>query len=183
MTEDEKYLFDLNGYLLVKQVLSSEDLKLANEAVDRHQDRRRFIPKEKSLARGSSTLKGEFSRGNLGEPYNWEEPWCLPFRTMLTHPRIIPYLNVILGTGFRQDHRMFVLTMDKGAEGHRLHGSSGPGFDPNQYYIFRAGKMHNGLTVVAFQLTVVNPGDGGLALIPGSHKSNIACPDDLQTTD
>ena len=32
--------------------------------------------------------------------------------------------------------------------------------------------MHNGLTVVAFQLTDVPPGVGGLIVIPGSHKSN-----------
>ena len=70
--------------------------------------------------------------------------------------------------------------MDKGAEGHLFHGSSGPGFDPNQYYIFRHGRMHNGLTVVAFQLTDVNEGDGGLVLIPGSHKSNIACPNSIR---
>ena len=49
------------------------------------------------------------------------------------------------------DHQMFLLSMDKGAEGHTFHGSSGPGFDPNQYYIFRDGRMHNGLTVVTFQ--------------------------------
>lgn len=36
--------------------------------------------------------------------------------------------------------------------------------------------MHCGLTVVAWQFADVNPGDGGLALIPGSHKGSFACP-------
>ena len=66
--------------------------------------------------------------------------------------------------------------MRKGAEGHLLHGSSGPGFDRHQYYIFKDGKMHNGLTVAAYQLTDVREGDGGLCLIPGSHKGNYPCP-------
>ena len=30
--------------------------------------------------------------------------------------------------------------------------------------------MHNGLVVVAWQLVDCNPGDGGLAVVPGSHK-------------
>ena len=62
---------------------------------------------------------------------NWEEPWCNPFREMLVHPRIIPYLNELLGRGFRMDHQILLLSMDKGAEGFILHGSSGPDFDPN----------------------------------------------------
>ena len=36
--------------------------------------------------------------------------------------------------------------------------------------------MHNGLTVAAYQLTDVREGDGGLCLIPGSHKGNYPCP-------
>ena len=40
--------------------------------------------------------------------------------------------------------------------------------------------MHNGLTVAAWQLTDSNPGDGGLCLIPGSHKGNYACPQEVR---
>jgi hypothetical protein len=54
-----------------------------------------------------------------------------------------------------------LIMMEKGSEGHTLHGSSGPGFDPHQYYVFKGDKMHTGLTVVAWQFADVNPGDGG----------------------
>ena len=40
--------------------------------------------------------------------------------------------------------------------------------------------MHCGLTVVAWQLADVNPGDGGLSLIPGSHKCNFTCPPEMK---
>ena len=76
---------------------------------------------------------------------------------MLAHPRIVPYLHEILGKGFRLDHLPSLIGMRRGAEGHQLHGSSGPGFDPHQYYIFQDGRMHNGLTVVTWQLTDVKP--------------------------
>ena len=176
MNDDEKYLFDLNGYLIIQNVLTSEEIALANEAIDRHQDQGRIRPREQTLDGDSPALRGEKGRGELGGMLHWEEPWCTPFRDMLVHPRIVPYLNEMLGPGFRMDHQMSLLSMEKGAEGHVFHGSSGPGFDPNQYYIFRHGRMHNGLTVVIFQLTDVNPGDGGLIVIPGSHKSNVPCP-------
>ena len=29
-----------------------------------------------------------------------------------------------------------------------LHGSSGPDFNPHEYYIFRNGQMHNGIVAV-----------------------------------
>jgi hypothetical protein len=64
--------------------------------------------------------------------------------------------------------------MKEGTEGHVLHGSSGPEFDPYQYYVHRNGHMHAGLTVVAFQFAAQGSGDGGFALIPGSHKCNVS---------
>lgn len=180
MNDDEKYLFDLNGYLLIEKVLNPEEVAIANQAIDRYRDQLRIRPKEQSLDGGSEALKGDIGRGELGGLLNWEKPWCQPFREMLVHPRIVPYLNEILGKGFRMDHQMFLLTMDKGSEGFIFHGSSGPGFDPNQYYIYRHGKIHCGLTVVTFQLTDVNEGDGGLIVIPGSHKSNLPCPQEMR---
>ena len=71
--------------------------------------------------------------------------------------------------------------MEKGSEGHTLHGSSGPGFDPHQYYVFKGGNMHTGLTVVAWQFADVNPGDGGRAFsyrgeVPQSHNLSHTLP-------
>ena len=179
MNEEEKYLFDLNGYLIIDKVLTSAEVAQANEAIDRHIHQGSLRSRDASLDGDSPTLRGDKGRGELHGMLEWDEPWCLPFRDMLVHSKIIPHLHEILGKGFRMDHDMCLLWMDKGAEGFWFHGSSGPGFDPNSYYIFRDGKMHNGLTVVAFQLADVNPGDGGLAVIPGSHKSNFECPREM----
>ena len=180
MNEDEKYLFDLTGYLVVQNVLTPDEITLANDAIERHQEQTRVRSREQRLDGGSSALEGKMGRLELSGMLHWEEPWCLPFRKMLAHPRLVPYLNEILGKGFRMDHQMFLISMEKGSEGFIFHGSSGPGFDPNQYYIYRHGKIHCGLTVVGFQLTDVNPGDGGLIVIPGSHKSNFPCPQEMR---
>ena len=176
MNEEELYLFDLNGYLVVERVLTPGEVDEANAAIDRHADSINIRLGDLSLSGESTTLKGTTGRGDLGGMLGWEEPWRNVFRLMLSHPRIIPYLNQIVGPGFRMDHSPGLITMRQGAEGHTLHGSSGPHFDPNQYYVYRDGQMHNGLTVVAWQLSDVEEGDGGLCLIPGSHKANFACP-------
>lgn len=176
MNEEELYLFDLNGYLVVERVLTPGEVDEANAAIDRHADSINIRLGDLSLSGESTTLKGTTGRGDLGGMLGWEEPWRNVFRLMLSHPRIVPYLNQIVGPGFRMDHSPGLITMRRGAEGHTLHGSSGPHFDPNQYYVYRDGQMHNGLTVVAWQLSDVEEGDGGLCLIPGSHKANFACP-------
>ena len=176
MNDTQKYLFDLQGFLVVEGVLSKAEVAAANEAIERHADGIVERVGGVSLSSDSKTMQGETGRGDLGGLLSWEKPWCDPFRAMLAHPQITPYLNQLLGKGWRLDHNAGLISMRKGAEGHLLHGSSGPAFDRHQYYIFKDGQMHNGLTVVAWQLADVNPGDGGLALIPGSHKGNYACP-------
>ncbi len=176
MNDTQKYLFDLQGFLVVEGVLSKAEVAAANEAIERHADGIVERVGEASLSSDSKTMQGETGRGDLGGLLSWEKPWCDPFRAMLAHPQITPYLNQLLGKGWRLDHNAGLISMRKGAEGFLLHGSSGPAFDRHQYYIFKDGQMHNGLTVVAWQLADVNPGDGGLALIPGSHKGNYACP-------
>ena len=180
MTEDEIYLFDLNGYVVVEGVLDADEIAAANAAIDHYADNINERVGEMSLSGDSKTLVGTSGRGDMGGMLSWPSPWREPFRAMLSHPRIVPYLNQIVGPGFRMDHSPGLITMEKGSEGHTLHGSSGPHFDPNQYYIYRDGRMHNGLIVAAWQLADANPGDGGLSLIPGSHKANFACPPEIK---
>ena len=59
--------------------------------------------------------------------------------------------------------------------GATLHGGATP-FEPVQYFRFSGGRMYNGLSVVAYNLADVKPGDGGFGCITGSHKSNLPFP-------
>ena len=103
MNDHEKYLFDLNGYLVVENVLTPDEVALCNEAIDRHADDIRERIGELSLSGGSETLEGITGRGDLGGMLGWEKPWCEPFRNMLAHPTIVPYLHGILGKGFLEN--------------------------------------------------------------------------------
>ncbi|MCC7263272.1 MAG: phytanoyl-CoA dioxygenase family protein [Candidatus Latescibacteria bacterium] len=180
MTEHERYLFDLRGYLVVENALSPEEVQAANAALDQHWSQVKPRARESSLSGGSETLRGE--KGRLEAGFNLlqlPKPWCEPFRQMLAHPRIVPYLHELIGTGFRLDHGPGLIAMEQGCEGHVLHGGSEP-YDPSQFYVHKNGRMYNGLTVVSWQLTEVRPGDGGFCCIPGSHKGNVACPSDIK---
>ena len=39
MNEEEKYLFDINGYIVVRDVLTADEISAANAAIDHHADR------------------------------------------------------------------------------------------------------------------------------------------------
>ena len=64
MTEAEEYLFDVQGWLRIPQVLSADELVAANAAVDHHADRITIRPND--LARDSPALTSTTGRGDLG---------------------------------------------------------------------------------------------------------------------
>ena len=173
MTEQEKFLFDLWGYIVIEDVLTPEEVKAANQATERHSDL--IANRTPGLSHDSLALTAETGRGEFRQnPLSFDRPWCNPFRKMLSHPLVVGILNEILGEGFRLDHGPGLIQMTKGTEGHWLHG--GMTFDPSQYHNFAHGRMHCGLCVAAWQLTDVQEGDGGFACVPGSHKSNYRPP-------
>jgi hypothetical protein len=177
MTDDERYLFDLNGFLVLRQVLSPEEVAQMNAAIDNHGVD--LAERVGSLAGDSKALAGTSYRKDLGGMLGWDRPWCEPFRHMMIHPGVKPTLDGILGTGYRLDHGPGVIAMEKGCEGGTLHGGGYERADMSEVYFFKAGRIHTGLTVVEYLLADEGPGDGGVAVLPGSHKANLPCPRDL----
>ena len=174
MSSDEKYLFDLLGFLVVRDVLSKEHLELANAAIDSME-----LTESPAYYGDSTTLKGENKSNRLGQSGNLlelEKPYCLPFREMLAHPKTTPHLNTIFGEGWRLDHGPGLIAMDKGCSGGQLHGN----FD-NAPYFYREGRIFTGLCVVEYLLADEGPGDGGVCVVPGSHKANLECPQKMRS--
>ncbi len=171
MNDREKFLFDVQGFLVVPGFLSTEGVDRLNAAFDANWDKKG--EDGNSHVGESTTLKGEFKRGMFTGMLTWEHPWCDPFRELLAHPKAVPYLDTIHGRGWRMDHSPFMLQSMAGAEGLILHGPGMHRFDGSQYYIYTNGHMRCGMVVFQFQLADVNEGDGGFCCIPGSHKSNF----------
>ncbi|MBP3964031.1 phytanoyl-CoA dioxygenase family protein [Paenibacillus lignilyticus] len=146
MNNKERYLFDLQGYLVLENVLSAEQLERMNRIVD---DR-------------------------ISQPEDSILQWGEDFRALIDDSKLNPHLNEILGENYRLDHE-YAIIHRKGAPQLGLHGGATP-YDPGQYYTFRNNQMFSGLTVVSYALTDIGEDDGGFSCIPGSHKSNYRTP-------
>jgi ectoine hydroxylase-related dioxygenase (phytanoyl-CoA dioxygenase family) len=159
MDEVQRYLFDLQGYLIIPDVLSPAEVAELNRLIDAQN-----LPDPGTV---SSTAR---FAGFL----NWDNAFC----ALLDHPRLMPVLKTILGDGFRLDH-YYGIHMRAGTERLNLHGGGTP-YDPPEYYHFRNGQMYNGLTVVSWNLADSGPEQGGFCAIPGSHKANYPCPAEIK---
>ena len=105
--------------------------------------------------------------------------WGEPFKRLIDHPRIVPYLVELIEPKFRLDHD-YCIFMSEGDTHGRLHG--GPGHAGDHWYSYRDGVMRNGLSVITYFLTDAPEGAGGFGCIPGSHKTNFrnSLPDDVR---
>jgi len=185
MSATDKYMFDLNGYIILRDVLSVEETEVANVAVEAHMntlhERTGKLRTSGLYGRQSVKLAGDGAAGrkDMGGMLGWAKPHCEHFRNFLCHPRLVPVLTELLGVGYRLDHSPLMITQEKGAEGHTLHGGavteSGEPAWPLMYS-FHHGQIRNQLLTVCMQLADAGPNDGGFCVVPGSHKSNYPVP-------
>ena len=175
MSDRERYLFDLQGFIVVKGILSPDEVKALNEALDANADKR----KDDGNRGASGAMVGDQPRGLYQGMLTWDQPWCQPFRDLLANKKLMPYLNTLLGRGWKLDHSPFIYTATKGTEGLNLHGQGAVHLSGSRFYNYQNGRMRCGLINCQYQLADVNPGDGGLCVVPGSHKTNFPMPRDI----
>jgi len=155
MTPEEKFIFDLEGYLVLKGILSSNEVDEVNALAD-------------------SVWSGDYPENGLRRTGQVSK-WGPATQCLMDHPGIVPYLKELLGPFVRIDHDYSIFMRRNGRAG-RLHG--GPTMQSgvqaaDHWYRYHDGVMRNGLTVFTFCLTHAGANDGGFGCIPGSHKSNF----------
>ncbi|MBI1929205.1 phytanoyl-CoA dioxygenase family protein [Candidatus Poribacteria bacterium] len=160
-----QYLFDLQGYLVVTDVLSPDEVATLNRFIDAQN-----LPEPGKVRRFGGAAGGAPEGPGFLE---WGKPFC----DLLDHPRIMPILRFMLGDCFRLD-RIYGMYMGEGMTSGRLHGSNTP-YSQGEYYHVRDGRIHNGFTVVSWNLADTGPQYGGFCCIPGSHKSNFKLPAEI----
>ena len=185
MSDAEKYIFDLNGYIVLRGIFSPEEVASANSAIDKHSD---DVLERKGVLRNTRNDSGMAGDGlsgrmDLGGILGWPEGERDFFRSVLAHPKLVPYFTELLGKGYRMDHQPFCIVQNKGSEGFALHGGmidveSGK-FNPFLAYSCVQGQMNNCLLACSVVLTDHNAGDGGFCVVRGSHKSNFAAPTEM----
>jgi ectoine hydroxylase-related dioxygenase (phytanoyl-CoA dioxygenase family) len=182
MSEDDKYLFDLNGYLVVRGVLTPEEVARASASIDRNS--RRFVerldPALRNAAHGTPFYGTGTGRKDMGRVLEWDGDDSLVFKSILAHEKLVPVLHGILGPGYRLDHLPLVIAQDGGAEGFQLHGGTVDcktgRYNPELAYSCVHGTIRSNLLACSVVLTDHNAGDGGFCVVPGSHKSNFKMP-------
>ena len=150
MNNEEKFVFDLQGYLIIKNVLNTDEVAELNKITDE--------------------MRQQIDHHNRIEDQRRPSLWGEPFKRLIDHPHIFPYLIELLGPNVRLDHD-YSIFMNAGDGRGGLHG--GPDFHGDHWYKYRDGVMRNGLCVATYCLSDVNAGSGGFACIPASHKTNF----------
>ena len=164
MTDEQKYVFDLKGWIAIPGLLTEEQLGPIRE----HQ--MAFLNERESL------------------PPDQQDNHGGPSQILLDHPVVVGVLNEILSHqglasedcyGFRFDHT-YTSHRPKDHDNFNPHGGGGYfsfGGSSHKYQMHK-GEMHAGLTRVVWELNEVRHGDGTMFL-SGSHKSAYPRPDTL----
>ncbi len=151
LTDEQKFLFDLEGYIVLPGVLGAAECDTLSELADR------------AWPRGAGD--GLFRRAE------GISLWDQSLLNLMDHPKLLPVMADLIGSRLRIDHD-YCIFMQKGAPSQMIHG--GPRrIETDHWYHYADGVIRNGLTVATYALTDSDEGDGGFVCVPGSHKTNF----------
>ena len=120
MSNHEKFLFDLNGFIVLRNVLNEEEVQQLNDAIDAniHKAVSRETAGLKKCREGLKTISGG-QQGRSGRMLGWDAPHGDAFRRLLVHRKLAPYITALCGEGYRLDHHPLVILQGKNSEGFR----------------------------------------------------------------
>jgi hypothetical protein len=161
LSEEERFMFDLKGWLLLPGVLEAPLLEAIRDYLLRVSDDRRQI-------------------GPMASRYSLAGP----AQELLDHPQVVRVLRSLIGPdvgpdayGFRCESSFFVRRPAGHAGFQDPHVGASPG--PLGYSI-QQGTISAGLTRVVWELTEVRQTSGGTAILSGSHKASFPVPERLR---
>lgn len=145
----ETFEFDLNGFVIIRDFLSKEMVARLNDAID---------------AQPYAKQSHKFHFMKAGDV----------FLDLMSDRRVLELCKEWIDPHFRFDHAWGVQHYPNDPNSPRvenLHG--GPFAEQGAFqYHWHRGKPRTTCILFAYVLEPQRPGDGGLALMPGSHKSN-----------
>ena len=167
-TDEQKYLFDKDGWLLMPGVLSeAECAEMRAYCLQLQHDPESIPERERSVLGG-------------------------PLQRLTDHPLVVGFMNEFLAYpglssqicyGFRQESaNLFYREAGDGAFG--PHNGNGMLRFPGDSHLYRCipGKANSALTRVVWELNPVTEGNGTL-LVSGSHKAVFPAPPAIQSPD
>ncbi|MCZ6632748.1 MAG: phytanoyl-CoA dioxygenase family protein [bacterium] len=152
MTEEERFLFDLKGYILFPAVLSEDEIAPIKEQCVKLRTDRESLPTEAQCLPGGAAS------------------------VLIDHPAIMRVLHSIIDDETEKIRlEGCFLSWRERNDGHKgwTPHAGGKSVNPNYSYQYHNGRIHAGMTRVVWELNGVEQDRGGTAFIPGSHKSNF----------
>lgn len=167
-SDEQKYLFDMRGWLLLPGVLSASDCAEMRAFCERlHNDPESLPEHERSVIAG-------------------------PMQALTDHPIVVGLMNEFVAYpglsssecyGFRQESAsLFYREVGDGT--FQPHNGNGMFRFPGDSHLYRCipGKANSGLTRVVWELNPITEGNGTL-LITASHKAVYPAPEAVHTPD
>lgn len=170
-TELDDYLFDLRGFVVIEDALSSERIDELNDAVDS------ILPLEPGEWHGHVHRRPE--TGVIGDSIQLQQIYELPpFERLIAHPSWIEYVKRFVGNQDDFDAHHGPVYIDENffqitpqGEGTDIH-SGGHERTKRTQFRYHDGEFHCGQINVLLALNNIGPGDGATMAVPGSHKQN-----------
>ena len=149
MTEHDRVVFDLKGYIVKPAVLNKEEVEVLKEFVLRQKNEPESLPPHERCLPGG------------------------PFAQLIDHPVVMSVLLNVIDPDIEKIRleNVFLNYREMG-EGKWQPHAGGRTTNPNYAYNFHDGRIYAGMTRVVWELTEVLENKGGTCFIPGSHKAN-----------
>ena len=148
MTEEEKFRFDLTGFLVRPAILSSAEVAAIVDQIDRIKHDPESLPPEHRAVPGG------------------------PASLLVDHPQVIDVVHEVIGTDIRLEGCGCVWRK-KGERHGELHGGGPKQADPIFGYRVKNDRIHAGMVRVIFELTDIAATDQSTHFLVGSHKSEF----------
>jgi len=149
MSDRDRVLFDLKGYIVKPAVLDAKEIKLLKEFTLRQKEDPNSLPPHQRRLPGGA------------------------FASLIDHPQVMSVLLSVIDSD-RAKIRLediFLSYRSLGEGEWRPHGG-GRTTNPNYAYNFNDGRIYAGMTRVVWELNEVLEDKGGTCFMPGSHKAN-----------
>ena len=148
MTDEERFRFDLAGFLIRPAILDRHEIDEIVDQIDRIKHNPESLPAaHRAVPGGASSL-------------------------LIDHPKVIDVIHEVIGPNIRIESS-FCIWRTKGESPGGLHGGGPIQADPIFGYRVKDGRIHAGMVRVVFELTDIGKEDGATHFIIGSHKANF----------
>jgi len=167
----EDFLFDLNGYIILRNAAEPALLDDLNRAFDE-------FPKLAPMEWWGNAQRRDYTAETGFELHNCVEAGA-PFEALIDHPSWVGHARRFCGEDDSYVQGLFIdeaMASIRRSGGHHPVHSGGYKVPLRGIYHFKDGRFRCGQCNVILALTDIGEGDGPTMVIPGSHKSNFPHP-------